>query len=108
MADNRRNLNEDGSAWVLFKPSNYPFKLRKLLREASNDEEVLAIILPYILNIHLPTVDGSVINKLNTVDDLEVVDEPVAAQIVFQFYEFRGERNYSPIPKNSSPPSDAT
>lgn len=106
--NNRRTLNEDGSAWVLFKPSGYPFRLRKQLRDATNDEQVLTIMLPYILGIHLPTTDGGEVTKLSSIDDLENIDEAVATQLVMQFYEFRGERNMAPVPKNSSPPSTAT
>lgn len=107
--NNRRNLNDDGSAWVLFKPNGYPFRLRKQLREASRDEEVLEIMIPYILGLHLPKTSGDgAVNKLNSVDDIEEVDEAVATQLVMQFYEFRGERNMAPVPKNSSPPSQDT
>jgi len=108
MSNNKRLLNEDGSAWVLFKPAGYPFSLRRTLRDAKNDEAVLDVMLPYILGIHLPTIDGGVITKLLLRDELENVDEAIAYQLVFQFYEFRGERNTQPVPKNSSPPSQDT
>ena len=108
MTDIKRLLSEDGEAWVVFKPSGYPFKLRKQLREANNDEAGLALVLPYVVSIHIPTISGSVLEKLTMVDDLADVEEKTAAQIIYQFYEFRGERNYAPIPKNSSPPSQDT
>ena len=59
--NNRRTLNEDGSAWVLFRPSGYPFKLKKQLNEAITDEQLINLIRPYILGIHLPTLDGGVV-----------------------------------------------
>ena len=108
MTNNKRLLNEDGSAWVLFRPSGYPYKLRRQLRDAKDDEAVLGLLLPYIVGIHLPTVDGMEITKLNVVDDLADVDESISYQLVIQFFEFRGERNTSPVPKNSSLPSQST
>lgn len=105
MANNRRTLNEDGSAWVLFKPSGYAFKLRKQLRDITTDEQALTVIRPYILSLSLPMLDGGTLSKLETVDDLADVDEPLVMQLILQFYEFRGERNLAPVPKNSSPPS---
>ena len=108
MANNKRLLNEDGSAWVLFRPSSYPFSLRRTLRDATNDEAVLDIMLPYIVGLHLPTLDGGTITKLVSREELDNVDEALPYQLVMQFYEFRNERNTSPVPKNSSPPSQDT
>ena len=106
--NNRRTLNEDGSAWVLFRPTNYPFKLRKQMRDANNDEDALQIMLPYILGVNLPTLSGGTVNKLATMDDLADVDEQIITQILIEFYKFRGERNLEVVPKNSSPPSTDT
>ena len=108
MVNNKRLLNEDGTAWVLFRPSGYPYKLRRELRDARDDEKVLEIMIPHILGLNLPTISGGTVTKLNKVDDLLDVDEAISYQLVIQFFEFRGERNTSPVPKNSLPPSQAT
>lgn len=100
MANPHRTLGED-SIWVEFKDSGYPFKLRKDLQKASNDEETLTLVIPYVVRCHIPTVDGVWLEKINSFDDLLEVDERIAINIFLAFFEFRGERQREPLPKVS-------
>lgn len=99
MADARREIGD--GAWVEFKASGYPYKLKKQLREASDDEAVLQIILPYIVACSLPTVDGNVVASVSGTDDLVDVDETIVSQVIWKFYDFRGERLREPLTKNN-------
>ena len=96
MAEIRRIVGENGD-WVEFKPSGYPFKLRKQL-QGNDDETVLGIILPYVTAFNLTQTDGT---KVETLDNLSDVDEQTVVNIIWKFYEFRGDRQREPLSKNN-------
>lgn len=99
MANTHRDLGDD--AWVEFKSSGYPFKLRKQLKEARDDESVIAILVPFIDKCHIPVIGGDALTKITGIDDLADVEEKITAQLIYAFYDFRGERLSEPIAKNN-------
>lgn len=101
MAETHRILGEN--AWVEFKSSGYPFKLRRELKETKDDAELLTLISKYVDRCHLPSlVEGNVaITHFSSFADLEEVDERFTTQLIWQFYDFRTERINEPLPKNS-------
>ena len=101
MANVRRVLAGDESAWVDFKANGYPFKLRRELKGAVTDEKVLEIIARYVVACNIPTVDGATLTSFPTVETLDLVDEKYALDIIWKFYEFRGERVREPLTKNT-------
>lgn len=100
MANVRRILAGNNDAWVEFKPSGYPFKLRRQLKEASDDEAVLTIILPFVVNCQIPREDGTFITGYPILDNLMEIDEQLVSDIIWKFYDFRGERLREPLSKN--------
>ena len=100
MANVRRLLSGDESAWVDFKANGYPFKLRRELREAGTDELILGIISRYVTACSIPTIGGGVLTDFPTVETLDEVDEKYVLDIIWKFYEFRGERVREPLTKN--------
>ena len=99
MANVHRVLG-DNEAWVEFKPSGYPFSLRKQLKEAGDDESVIEIICKYVASCELPTLDGKMLNSFSNKADLQNVDEKLVADIIWKFYDFRAERLREPLGKN--------
>ena len=100
MANIRRVLSGDENAWVEFRASGYPFKLRQQLREATNDEEILAIIIPYIEACSIPS-NGTTLASIGKIEDLLDVEEVVVSDIIWKFYDFRAERLREPLTKNN-------
>jgi len=99
MADSHRKL--DGDAWVEFKPSGYPYKLGRQLRETRQEGDVLTIIASYVIACHLPKLDGAWLDKAEKADDFDDVDEQVVIGVIRAFYDFRQERMYAPASPNS-------
>lgn len=104
MTEARREIG--GGAWVEFRPSGYPFKLKKLLKEAGDDDKILEIVVPYVVacNLLLVADDGSqawLTDPSKIVENLDRMDEQSAAGIIWKFYEFRGERIREPLAKNT-------
>ena len=101
MANVRRVLAGNESYWVEFKESGYPFKLRRQLKDAGDDESVLAIIIPYITGCSLPKSDGTTLTKVESIDSLLEIEEVLVSDIIWKFYDFRGERLREPLSKNN-------
>lgn len=99
MADTKRKLGDAG--WIEFKASGYPFGLRRKLQDATDDAAVIEIIKSHIVSASIPTLDGQTLDVIRSVEDLANVEERLVAEIIFQFYEFRGERNREPLPKGT-------
>ena len=97
---NVRRVVGDHEAWVEFKPSGYPFSLRKQLRDATDDEAVIDIIAKYVESCELPLIDGGKLTSFATKADLQNVDEKIVMDIVWKFYDFRAERLREPLAKN--------
>jgi len=100
MVNVRRVLIGDESVWVEFKAAGYPFKLRKQLKEANDDESILNIIASFVTACRLPTLDGETLNSLSKAEELANVDEQITADIIWKFYDFRAERVREPLSKN--------
>ena len=102
MAETHRILGDN--AWVEFKESGYPFSLRRKLKEAIDDEALIAIIAPYVSACHLPKVNGSLdspVISIGSVDDLAQIDERLTTKLIWEFYDFRAERVREPVSKNN-------
>lgn len=99
MANTHRDLGD--GAWVEFKASGYPFKLRKQLKAATDDESVIDILVPFIEKCSIPVIGGETLERITGIDDLANVEEKTTAQLIYAFYDFRGERLSEPIAKNN-------
>ena len=99
MTELRRTVG-GGEDWVEFKPSGYPFKLRKQL-QGNDDEAVLGIVLPFVTGCSLTRADGTKLEKIESIEDVADVDEKTVTDIIWRFYEFRADRMREPLPKNS-------
>lgn len=97
MADTKRKLGD--KAWVEFKATGYPFKLKRMLREAPSDNEVIELIAPFIVACEVPAIDGTTVTSIKSLADLENIEERVVAELIYEFYNFRGERLGEPLPK---------
>lgn len=100
MANPHRIIGDENS-WVEFKAQGYPFRLRKDLHEASDDEAVLKLVIPYIVACNISKIDGGTLTKIESIDDLYSIDEKLALNIIWSFYDFRAERQREPLPKGT-------
>ena len=95
--------------WVRFKDRGYPFKLRREIEPLTTDQQMLPVILPYVVEWNLTGLDGQPVTLPAGEREaalLDNVDEIVASWLVRAFFEHRGAL-IRPRP-NSSPPSTST
>lgn len=72
----RCELPEQPAAWVQFKTTGYPFKLRRQWEEAKNDAEVLALVLPRVERWSITGANGEPLaDPQACLADLHLLDE---------------------------------
>ena len=100
MANVHRTLGDE-NIWVEFKPNGYAYKLQRLIREERDDVRLLEIITPFVVACHLPKVDGDFTEIVIDVSNLDEVEDNVVIGLIREFFAFRQERLFSPVPPNS-------
>ena len=93
----RCDLPEHAQEWVRFKLTGYPFKLRRELDGAENDQAVMLLILQRVIDWSVHDAEGNAmpapaecIARPELLDNLE---DPMLYWIVRSFYSHRAMLN---------------
>jgi len=88
----RCDVPEYPSAWVKFKLTGYPFKLRRQIDDAANDREVMLLILPRIEAWSVVDAGGQALPEpaecLAQPELLDELEDALLYWIVRVFYDF--------------------
>ena len=98
------------SVWVQFKPSGYPFGLRRKWLADQNEKSTIETVLGCIAAWHMPDVNGAAVmlpDGPRLVDLVDAVDIAVITWLI-QIFATWLLRDVGRPPKNSLPPSADT
>mgnify|MGYP001597417873 FL=1 len=94
--------------WVQFRPSGYPFGLRRKWLADTSEVSTIETVLGYVQDWQMPALDGAPIRlpQNGTLRTVELVDDVDIAVVTWLIQTFAAWllRDVGRPPKNSSPP----